>query len=258
MAGRLAIPGLAIGLATTLGTLVWSVQQPMPHLPTLASEKQSEQQNQKQPQGRPLPQQPPVLAEAAPAPESETAALLAEVEELLRQADAMQAALDRLDQGRPAWPDSEALASVAAQLAPAATLPAVTALLPPPDALAALPAPTAMTPQPPQLAATLPAPPETLQAQPPPRALAAMLPPAPLVTAEAPIEATRPTAPPRMAAAVPSRAPARAAARPLPARVQPVAMGGPLQRRCRAIILRAQLGEEPSRAEHDFLQEGCR
>lgn len=72
-------------------------------------------------------------------------------------------------------------------------------------------------------------------------------PPVPAVAASLPV----PPAPPQQPRAVrPARAPADYAAA--------VPAGRPDERRCRAIVLRVQLGEDPSDADRQFLRNGCR
>ncbi|MCI0754141.1 hypothetical protein [Teichococcus vastitatis] len=254
----------------TLGTLVWSAHQPLPHLPTLdqsvdiaAAQRPTTQGAARMaPRGMPAaaPGDLQDLAESqGQTREQEAEALLAEVEELLRQADAMQATLDRLDTPRSSWPEPEVLAALAPESVVEAELPAIAMALP----VSPVPAPGAaaiaktLLVEPPAAMASL-ALPELFTARPAEETMPSMvaaLPPAPA--------ASRPSAPARNSApqrtmTPPRSAPVRMAVERSAMQVQPVSMPGPMQRRCRAIILRAQLGEEPTRADQDFLQEGCR
>jgi hypothetical protein len=271
LAGQAAIPGLAVGLLVTLGTLVWSAHQPLPHLPTLDQSVDTAAAQRPTTQGaaRMAPRDVPAaapgdlqdLAESqGQTREQEAEALLAEVEELLRQADAMQATLDRLDTPQSSWPEPEVLAALAPESVVEAELPAVPMALPVPPVPAPGTAAIAKTllVEPPATMAFL-ALPELFTARPAEETMPSMvaaLPPAP--AASRPSAPARNSAPQRTVTPPPRSAPVRMAVERSAMQAQPVSMPGPMQRRCRAIILRAQLGEEPTRADQDFLQEGCR
>lgn len=153
---------------------------------------------------------------AAPAASDQSVAdLLAEVDALIRQADSLQAQLDRIALPGP---------------------------VPLEDPLAALPEAR-------ELAATPAAAPLPLVAPEP----AAVPPPGQALRATSPEE----DAPPRLALAPPPRfLPAARAATAAPA--VPAQAVSPAGQRCRSIIVRVQLGEEPSHADRSFLRGGCR
>ncbi|MFC4169298.1 hypothetical protein [Teichococcus aestuarii] len=167
-------------------------------------------------------------ASVAAAPESpatseqRVAALLAEVDALMRQADSLDARLDSIALPEPALPDP-ALPEEPAEALPEARV----------------------------LAATPPGGPLPLAAPEP----AAVPPPRPALRAAAPKAAPQAEgAPPLLAIAPPpAPPPARAATPAAPARA-----ASPAERRCRSIIVRVQLGEEPSYADRRFLRGGCR
>ncbi|MFC3126623.1 hypothetical protein ACFOD4_16280 [Pseudoroseomonas globiformis] len=244
--------GLAAGLTVTLGTLVWS------GLHTTPAAEQRVEARIATLSPSPAPEAPLFERSDEPAAlqhdsgEAERDALLAEVEQLLRQADALDAQLDRIQGGRNVWPPLEALGSPDVEDVPLQEQPSIAALAEPEVAASG------------RVAA-----PPVLPGQAAPEGLAVAPVPVPDIARSADTALALRAVPPDMAsrAQEPAVRSAHAAVatrdqrlsaqvRQASVAVRPMTVG--LQQRCRAIVLRAQLGEEPSHADQNFLREGCR